>query len=233
MKTYIISLGGSIIFPDSKGPDSKFIKDFKKLVSEKVSEGNKFVIICGGGYVNKMYNKAFKDIVGPKADDGAFDETLDWIGITSIYMNAFFMRCCLYDIGVYDKIMENPTEKIETDKPIIVGCGWKPGCSSDKDAVMAAKTFGADTVINLSNVDHVYDKDPHEAGAKKIEKMTWDELIGIMGEEWSPKLNFPFDPSAAKLSKEIGLKVIIAKGTDLDNLRNILEEKEFKGTTIK
>jgi len=37
----------------------------------------------------------------------------------------------------------------------LLGCGSGAGHSSDFDAVMLAKIYGAKTVINLSNIDYV------------------------------------------------------------------------------
>ena len=32
-------------------------------------------------------------------------------------------------------IIIDPTKKVESDKPVLLAGGWKPGCSTDKDAV--------------------------------------------------------------------------------------------------
>ncbi|MBD3313190.1 UMP kinase [Candidatus Woesearchaeota archaeon] len=229
MDTIIISLGGSLIFPDENGPDTSFLNDFRKLILEESDKGKRFIIITGGGHINRMYNKSLREIVKPAEPD---DETLDWLGISATAMNAFFIKC-IFEDHAYEEVMHNPTEKIDTDKRIIIGCGWKPGCSSDKDAVLAAETFKADTVINLSNIDYAYTKDPRKHNdAEKIENIDWKEFRKIVGDEWNPKLEGPFDPVAAKHAEKIGIKVIIAKGTDLDNLKDILQDKSFKGTIV-
>jgi uridylate kinase len=54
-----------------------------------------------------------------------------------------------------------------------------------------------------------------------------------VGTKWSPGLNAPFDPIASTFAAKHELKVIIAKGTDLMNLKKILEGKSFLGTTIE
>ena len=46
-KTFVISLGGSLIVPDSYDVD--FLKKFKSLIESYVKKSYKFVIICGGG----------------------------------------------------------------------------------------------------------------------------------------------------------------------------------------
>ncbi|MBU0535937.1 MAG: UMP kinase [Nanoarchaeota archaeon] len=229
MKTIVISLGGSLIFPDNKGPDTQFLKEFRKLILEETKKDKRFIIITGGGFVNRMYNQALKSIITPAKPS---DETLDWLGISATGMNAFFM-ICVFGPHSYERIMHNPTIKVKTDKKIIIGCGWKPGCSSDKDAVLAAKTFRADTVINLTNIDYVYTKDPRKYNdAEKIERIDWNGFRKIVGDKWSPKLDSPFDPMAAKLAQEMKLRVIIAKGNDLSNLRDIIEGRVFRGTEV-
>ncbi|MFZ4617525.1 MAG: UMP kinase, partial [Rectinemataceae bacterium] len=54
----------------------------------------------------------------------------------------------------------------------------------------------------------------------------------LVGEEWSPGKNVPFDPIASKRASEIGLCVVCAAGRDLPNLEALLAGKEFSGTVI-
>jgi uridylate kinase len=154
------------------------------------------------------------------------------MGIAVTKVNAELVRIIFGD-KAYEKVIYNPTLKIKTNKKIIIGSGWKPGCSSDMDAVLLAKNLKAKTVINLSNICYVYDKDPKKfKEAKPIKKMSWQELIKIVGGKWTPGLNAPFDPIAAKLCMKLGLEVVIMKGTDLVNLKNFLTGKRFQGTVI-
>ncbi|MCX6707105.1 MAG: UMP kinase [Candidatus Woesearchaeota archaeon] len=230
MKTFVISLGGSIIVPEDINVE--FLKEFRELIVGQINKDapKRFAIICGGGGVNRMYNSALKEIISPSIPS---DETLDLLGISVTSMNACFVKLIFEDLA-YENVIDNPTKKIKTDKRIIIGCGWKPGCSTDKDAVLIADNLDADVVINLTDTDYVYTKDPRQfRDANKIEKMGWKDLMKIIGNRWTPKLRGPFDPSAAKLAEKNRLKVIIAKGTDLANLRNIIEGKKFKGTTIE
>ena len=54
----------------------------------------------------------------------------------------------------------------------------------------------------------------------------------MVGDEWTPGKNTPFDPIASKKAESLGLKVICAGGRNIDNTKAILEEKDFFGTTI-
>ena len=51
----------------------------------------------------------------------------------------------------------------------MVAAGWHPGWSTDFVATILAERLQAKTILNLSNIDYVYDKDPNKyKDAKKI-----------------------------------------------------------------
>jgi uridylate kinase len=116
---------------------------------------------------------------------------------------------------------------------VLVAAGWKPGFSTDYDAVLLAERFGAQMLINLSNIEKVYTADPRtDKNARPIDKITWADFRAMVGDEWVPGKNVPFDPVASRHAEKIGLKVICAAGKDLDNLKKILNDEDFTGTTI-
>ena len=224
-ETIIISLGGSIIVPDQV--DVEFLKLFVSSIREYVEKGFKFLIITGGGKVCRRYNDSLKEIVD------ASNEDLDWLGISATRLNAELVRICFGDLA-YEKIVLNPDLIPATDKSIIVGGGWKPGNSSDLAAIHCAKSIGARKIINLSNIDYVYDKDPKKnPDAKPIKEISWSDFKEIIPKEWGPGINSPFDPVAAREAEALHYEVAILNGKNLDNLKNYLDGKEFVGTTIR
>ena len=226
MKTLVMSLGGSLIAPD--GVDIKFLKDFKKLILDYTKKGNRVILICGGGDTCRHYQKSGK-IVNPKITD----RDLDWIGIATTKLNAELVSGIFGD-QAYEGILGNPGKKIKTNKKIIVGAGYLPGSSSDKDAVLAAKAFGAKTVINLSNITYVYDKDPNKFKDVKPQKnILWKDFLKIVGNKYIPGAHWPFDPVASRLAKEWKMELVVMNGSNLANLRKYLDGKDFKGTVIK
>jgi len=58
------------------------------------------------------------------------------------------------------------------------------------------------------------------------------EFQKIVGTEWKPGINAPFDPVATKKAAELGLTVFMSSGSDLDNLDKILRGLDFFGTVI-
>ncbi len=223
-KIFVISLGGSLIVPEKI--DIKFLKNFKALIQKQAKRGNKFILIAGGGKICRKYQDALAKI--SKIDEGA----LDWMGINFTWLNAKLVQLMFKKLA-YREIAKDPQKKIIFKEPVLVGGGWKPGRSSDGAMIKFAQTYRASTVINLSNVSYVYDKDPRKfKNAKRQEKLSWNELLKITGSRWVPGKNVPFDPTAAMFARKNKLKIIIANGKNLKNLENILKGRKFRGTVI-
>jgi uridylate kinase len=221
----ILSLGGSIIVPNQI--NSEFLKKFILTIKKYIEKGYRFIIITGGGRTCRSYNDSLKQVVKPTSED------LDWLGIQATRLNAELVRICFQDLA-YEKVLLDPDMIPDTDKPIIVGGGWKPGNSSDLAAIRSAVRVGASKVINLSNVDFAYNKDPKVFPDAKIMKNTsWKEFRAILPDVWVPGINVPFDPIAAREAEENGLEVVIMNGQKLENLTNYLDGQEFVGSIIK
>jgi len=223
-KTIILSLGGSLIAP--KDLDVRFLKEFKKTIEKFIKKGYKFVIYCGGGKIARNYQKAGSKIVKLSNED------LDWIGIHATRLNAHLMKT-LFKKNAEEIIVVDPTKKRSFKKKILIAAGWLPGWSTDYDAVLLAKNLSIKTIINMSNIDYVYTKDPKKyKSAKKIKNMRWIDFRKITGNKWKAGLNAPFDPIAAKEAQKSKLKVIII-GKDLKNFVGLLNNKKFKGTIVE
>ena len=229
MSFHIISLGGSLVVPNEI--DVNFLREFKEFIFRRVNLGDRFILIVGGGKVCRKYQEAASII--SEIDN----EEKDWLGIHSSRLNGHLLRTIFKKIS-HPKLIkdyEKDLENIENyDKPILIGAGWKPGWSTDYDAVLCAKHFDIKSVINLSNIDYIYSEDPKlNPNAKIIEKISWDDLQKIIGEDWDPGLNAPFDPIASKLANTLNLKVAILNGKKIENLENYLEGKDFVGSIIE
>ena len=219
-----MSLGGSVIVPDKI--DVKFLVDFKKIIYRYIKKNFRFVIYCGGGRTARNYQEAASKIVKLNNED------LDWLGIHATRLNAHFIKT-LFNSITEDIIVKNPTQKIRFTKRILIAGGWKPGWSTDYDAVLLAKNLNIDIVINMSNINYVYDRDPKKnKNAKKIRNICWKHYRKISGNKWKAGLNKPFDPIAAKEAEKSGLKVIVI-GKNLSNFENLLNNRKFEGTVIE
>lgn len=222
-KTIILSLGGSLIWPD--GFDSNFVKKFRQAISKYTKKNCRFAIICGGGKLARV----FQQIASRQKKLG--NEELDWLGIHATKINSHLVKS-VFGNDAEDFIVSDPTKKLKTSKKIIIASGWKPGWSTDYDAVLLAKNLDVKEIINMSNIDYVFDRDPKKnPDAKKIGNIGWQNYRKLIGQKWKAGLNAPFDPVASKAAQKYGMKAIII-GKDLKNLQNLLDGKKFKGTSI-
>ncbi len=223
-KIWVLSLGGSLIFPDTI--DIAFLRKFRDFLVKMIAKGNKFVLVCGGGALCRVYQRAASEVVEVHPDD------LDWIGVHVTRINAHLMRTIFRDVA-HRVVIKDPNEPFEFKDDVLIVAGWKPGWSTDYDAVLLAKRLGSKTVVNLSNIDYLYDQDPrHTKSAKPISAISWEEFIRMIGTKWIPGMNLPFDPIASRAAAQEGLKVVLCHGQDIKNLEKLFTAKSFKGTII-
>ncbi len=221
----VISVGGSIIVP-AGGIDAAYVKKFRSFILNQVKTGKKFYLVIGGGTTAREYLRAAATIANFGQAAG------DWLGISATRLNAQFIKT-IFGRLTHSEVIIDPTKKIKTSKSIVIVAGYKPGWSTDYCAALIAKANHAKTIINLSNIDYAYDRDPRKyPEAKKLKQVTWPEFRKIVGNVWRPGLNAPFDPIASRLAAKLKMKVIIANGHNLNNLSACLNGKKFKGTVI-
>ncbi len=227
----IISLGGSLVAPNDI--DTAFLKMFKRAVT-KFLDTRRFFVFVGGGKVCRNYQKALLEF-------GADNKERDWMGINISRLNAEIVKQ-VFDKVAFDKVLTDPTKIVNSRKDVAVFGGWKPGWSTDYCAVMLAKNMGIKTIVNLTNIDYVYDlpagrqartqQDFENAGAKPFTQIDWKSFRRIVGDKWIPGLSVPFDPRASKMAEILKIKVIMINGAHLDRLEHFLQNKPFIGTTI-
>ena len=223
----VISLGGSIVAPGDI--DTDFVKNFTSIIRSflEADSNRRFIFVVGGGGPARSWQKAYREI-----SSNIKDEEADWIGIMATRLNAQLIKAVMSE-WCNQEVVTNPCEVDPLTGHVLVAAGWKPGFSTDYDAVLLAERFGADVVINLSNIEKVYTADPKtNPDARPIDKISWADFRSMVGNEWIPGKNVPFDPVASRHAEKIGLKVICAGGRNLENLKNILSGQEFFGTEI-
>ena len=222
----VISLGGSIVVPGEI--DVEYVARFVAALRAKLDRepARRFALIVGGGAAARAYQRAARSLA-----PGIHPDRLDEIGIAATRINAEMVRAAFGELSP-DPIFTDPTSVSFTGR-VLVGGGWKPGFSTDNVAVRLAETLEADTVINLSNIRQIYTADPNtDPEAKPLDTITWDELIAIVGTEWKPGKNTPFDPVATARAARLEMTVVAADGRDLLNFEALLEGHPFVGTTI-
>lgn len=226
----VMSIGGSLIVPEG-GIDTNFLSKLNSFIRIQLAKNKKrqFFLVAGGGKLARNYRDAGAQVIKHEL---TIDD-LDWLGIHSTRLNAHLLRTIFRDIA-HPVILENFETIRKPTEPVVVAAGWKPGHSTDFDAVLVCEDYGARSIINLSNVETVFDKDPNKfKDAKPIHKISWTDFRKIVGDKWTPGLNAPFDPIAAKKAHELSVKVAVLSGHNLKNVENYILGKDFIGTVIE
>lgn len=220
----VVSLGGSLIVPETI--DSSFLKKFRSLVLSYVAK-RQFFIVAGGGHTARHYRDGGNAITELSEND------LHWLGIHATRLNAQLVRI-IFGTHAHPEVLHGVKNKQPTSYSVVVGGGGEPGWTTDHVAVEFAQQYGAKEVLNLSDIDFLYDKDPRKyKDAQPIHKIGWKEFLKMFTGKMMPGFHGPFDPVAAKLAQKLGIRVVVLNGNNLKNLKNYLDGKKFVGTVIE
>lgn len=227
----VISLGGSVVNPGKL--DIPLIKKFGNLLIGLKTY--KFGVIVGGG---KLYRDVLDEVLKYCKDK----KSLDWIGIHCTRVNA---QCVLsYFINkkqnIYPEVSLSSKESAKLLKKhnFVFQGGDKPGYTSDMDAVELAVLKGKNTkIINISNVDGVYTKDPNKyKGAKKIKEITHKELSKIILKQsgtYEPGQNLIFDQMATRLAQKHNIELHFISAKNIKDIEKVLKGEKHRGTVVK
>ncbi len=226
----VMSIGGSLIAPQG-GIDTKFLGDLSKFIRDQLAENNKrqFFLVTGGGSTARDYIQSGREVVGHELSS----EDLDWLGIHASRLNAHLVKTIFKDIA-HQYIIKHYEIIRKVSEPVVIAAGWKPGWSTDYDSILLCEDYHVGEVVNLSNISQVYDKDPKKfKDAKPIDRITWKDFRKLVGDDWIPGMNAPFDPVASKKAEELGIKVVLLSGHDFTNIGKYFKNEPFLGTVIE
>lgn len=225
-----MSVGGSLVAPD-KGVNTGFLTKLNTFIRDQLAKhpDRQFFLVSGGGSIARHYRDAGRDVVGHELTR----DDLDYLGIHATKLNAHLIRTIFRDIA-HPYILKHYEIIRKVQEPVVIAAGWKPGWSTDYCALLLCEDYDVRSVINLSNIKQVFDKDPRQfPDALPIDKISWGDFRKIVGEEWAPGLNAPFDPIAARKAQELGARVVVLHGEDFENIENYFAGKDFVGTVIE
>ena len=226
MKPIILKLGGSLVAP--KDIDTRYLKRFSVLIKKYVRQGRRFVIVVGGGHTNRWYRDRAVDLGVKNSTD------LHWLGIVATHLNAELVRSVFGRLA-HPRPYWDFSKTIQWHEPILVVGGCAPGHSTDHDAVLMARKFGSKTILNMTNVEYLYTKDPRKhKDARPIKEISWKEYRQMFGNprRHLPGQNIPIDAIAALNSQKFKIETFYADGRDFKNLDRLLSGKSWEGTKI-
>lgn len=225
-KTIVLSLGGSVIIPDSI--DFKFLDKFKRIVRKNYNKYN-FIVVCGGGSIARKYIEALR-----KEEKSEKELSLAGIRVTrlnAVFLTQFFGKEANEHIPLN---MEQVKDSLKRNN--IVFCGalrYAPDETSDGTAAKLANFMKTD-FINITNIKGLYTDNPKtNKKAKFIQRISWKEFEKMaLKIPFKAGQHFVLDQNASTIIRRHKIKTYII-GKDINNLDKILNNRKFTGTLIE
>ena len=222
----VLKIGGSLLFDDDGQVRIDRLREYADSIKSLVKDGHSFVVVVGGGKPARIYISAARVL-------GANEAQCDWLGIKAARNNAELLSAALGDLA-YPKIIDDYDDlevSVNLGKVVLLG-GMVPGQSTNAVAAASAELIHADMLFNATNVDGVYDRNPEEKGAKKLDSVNIAQLRKILSTEGTKAGQYNlFDPVAIGIVERSKIPTVIFNGNNPQNLKKAFN-KEKIGTRI-
>jgi len=208
-KRVLLKLSGEAFAGKShRGIETKAIEHIASEIKAAHDTGVELAVVVGGGNIVRG---------GEMSENGMDRATADYMGMLATVINALALQEALEDIGEVTRVQtaiemravaepfirRRAIRHLEKERIVIFAAGTgNPYFTTDTAAVLRALEIRAEAVLKATNVDGVYDKDPHiHKDAKKFERLDFSEAIrlglGVM------------DLTAFTLCREYNLPIVV------------------------
>ena len=230
-KRILLKLSGELLGSDKSGGSLNFrrITALAKVLKSVLKKGTEVGVVVGAGNIFRAR----------MVQDGKIDRVAaDHMGMMATIINALALQSACEKEGIEARVLSAiPMPEIMEDYlhkralkhfknrrlVIFAGGTGRPYFTTDTAAVMRALEIKADVVLKASNVDGVYDRDPHKSKkAKKYDTLSFAEALD--------KRLQVMDGAAFALAQENKLPIIVFKFSP-KNLLAIIDGKK-KGTVV-
>lgn len=227
----LIKLSGEgLAGKDGFGINPKVIRTIAQQIREVYETGVQVSIVIGGGNI----------IRGITAAEEGMDRTnADYMGMLASVINAMALQDSLEKIELQTRVLSaidiaqvaehyirrRAVRHLEKGRIVIFGGGTgNPYFSTDTAAALRAAEIEADVILKATQVDGVYDSDPHvNADAIRYERITFDQAI-------RDGLRF-MDQAAIALCSENSLPIVVFDMGVAGNLMKVIQG-ETVGTIV-
>lgn len=229
-KRILLKLSGEVLAGNAKmGIDFDTVTSVCSAIKECVDEGVEVGIVVGGG-------NFWRGRTG-----GNMDRTrADHMGMLATVMNSLALADGLEQLGVPVRVQtaiamqqiaepyirNKAVRHFEKGRVVIFGCGTgNPFFTTDTAAALRAIEIGADIMFKASNVDGIYNKDPHKFDdAEKYDTLTYTDILAhdlkVM------------DGTAASLCRDNKLPILVFNLEDPVNIIKAVNGENI-GTIVK
>jgi uridylate kinase len=222
----VLSIGGSVLVTGTE--DAAYLARLADLL-RKVGAERALVVTTGGGRSARDYIRIGRDL-------GLTEYELDELGIDVTRLHARLLAARVGPPTPTDPptTVREVVKELRHASPVILG-GTEPGHTTDGVAALVAVRIRAERVVNATDVDGVYDRDPRTSpGARRIEQMNWSEFRAMVhaGSSGEAGQNFLFDRLGADVLARARIPLLIVPGRDLANLEKALLGRPCRGSRI-
>jgi uridylate kinase len=228
MKKIVIKFGGSVLYKDEMDLNVERINEIVNTIITLHDAGHMVAIVVGGGKLARIIIQAsdvlehvttFKDI----------------LAVESTRIHALLVIASLKNRAylLVPRTFEDVGKALSSGKIVVTG-GLQPGQSTNAVAALVAEYWGADLLINLTNVDKVYDKDPNiHDDAKPLDEISADKLLEIISkQDEEPGKYALFDRVGCEIVKRSDLKLVFTNGSEPKNILRIVDGEKI-GTIVQ
>lgn len=231
-KRILLKLSGEGLMGDkSFGMDAKVIENLARQVKDVKNRGVEICIVVGGGNIFRGAKEASK---------GMNRTVADHVGMLATVMNALYIQNALEAIGVPARVLSGleipeacehyiyrrALRHLEKGRVIIFAAGTgNPYFTTDTGAALRAAEMQCDAILKATQVNGVYNDDPHKnPAAKKYTEVSFDEVIACQLKV--------MDIAAVALARENNIPIVVFSQHTPDALAKAVSgEGEF--TIIK
>ncbi|MFW9831565.1 MAG: UMP kinase [Candidatus Thorarchaeota archaeon] len=223
----VIKIGGSLLFDQNHNFKLSQFANYAQVIRQLVNQNHNIILVIGGGILAKTLVERGKAL-------GANRDAQDNLGIAATRVCAQLMITALNDITYPTPITsEEELMHLQDNGRLLVLGGLQPGQSTNAVAARVAELTNSEILINLTDVDGVYDKDPKESpDAKLLHELSLNQLGKIVASLASDPGTYPlFDKRALGIVERAKVEIWFINGTDAENLLHAVKEGKI-GTRI-
>ena len=211
----MVKLSGSLIYP----PKASYLSMLRESLLKLVAKGVLMGVVVGGGGLARSYISVLRD-------HGVNESLLDLMGIESSRLNSSLIAKLLYPHAPPQPVTSlEEAIRVRLGGLIPVLGGLQPGQSTNAVAASLAEALEATILVNaLKGVNGVYDRDPRDPQARRLERISYSTLRTIISSMNKRAGGYTlFDEVALSLVERSRITVIFVDGSDPSNILKALE----------
>jgi uridylate kinase len=223
----VLSIGGSVLL---RGEGDREYLDALADLLVRAARERPIVVTTGGGRTAREYIRLGRELHLTEVE-------LDELGIdvTRLHARLLAGRLGPPTPAHPPASVREAVEALRHGSPVVLG-GTEPGHTTDGVAALLAVRLRAPRVVNATDVDGVYDRDPRQhPDARRIERLSWAEFRTMVQAATSGQAGqqFLFDRLGAEQLARASVPLWIVNGRDLANLEAAVLGRPFSGSRVE